>query len=285
MQNLDNRDLKLEALFLNRVEGLEWYYFDLDLNAADHMNIYREQAENSFFSGREASVGSSLEFITRTDTGQFKFPGNGNGNGIDPVVARTFSRIRQNGESVILRDLLAYVRSNPGVPRRILKRIFDANEPSVLNMSEADVGLLGRFNRNTHGKRRENFLKKFRKAGFGQGRRNGSGIEKNYLVMAEGDSWFLFPKVFFWTPVKDIIYWLSRQDRYAVYSLAAGGDWLSNIIKTADYIEELDRINPDAFLFSGGGNDMVGNYRLAKMIFQWKSQAQIFRPEVYHPRI
>jgi len=49
-----------------------------------------------------------------------------------------------------------------------------------------------------------------------------------------------------------------NNSKYCVLSLAAAGDWLSNMLKTREYITELSRIEPNIFLFSGGGNDLMG---------------------------
>jgi hypothetical protein len=84
---------------------------------------------------------------------------------------------------------------------------------------------------------------------------------KSKVILAEGDSWFQFP-VF----VSDIIDWLQKRDDYMIFSIAYGGDWLTNIIYEGKYIEEISIHAPDVFLISGGGNDMVGSSRLAIMV-------------------
>ena len=81
------------------------------------------------------------------------------------------------------------------------------------------------------------------------------------MILAEGDSWFQFPIC-----VKDIIDWLIKEDNFAVYCIAAGGDWIANIIYEEKYIEELSVHALDVFLMSGGGNDMVGGNKLAVMV-------------------
>jgi hypothetical protein len=74
------------------------------------------------------------------------------------------------------------------------------------------------------------------------------------VLVAEGDSWFCFP-VF----LKDIIGNLF--DDFNVWSVAAAGDTLQNmVIDNPEYLQAL-RANRDkvrAFIFSGGGNDIVG---------------------------
>ncbi|UCH14720.1 MAG: hypothetical protein JSV22_01855 [Bacteroidales bacterium] len=81
------------------------------------------------------------------------------------------------------------------------------------------------------------------------------------MILSEGDSWFQFP-----IDVKDIIDWLLKRCNYAIYSIAYGGDWITNIIYEGTYIEELSVHTPDVFLMSGGGNDMVGGNKIAVMV-------------------
>jgi hypothetical protein len=136
---------------------------------------------------------------------------------------------------------------------KITRRIFDINENTFLNKSEADIGILGKLNKRSRRKRNRKYFKRIRK-GF---RTN----PNNKIILAEGDSWFEFP-VF----IKDIIDFLSKRKDYAIYSLAYGGDWLSNIMYQGEYIEGLPVHTPDAFLISGGGNDMIGGNRLTTML-------------------
>ena len=139
----------------------------------------------------------------------------------------------------------------------MLLRLFDINE--IKNQSDSDDGKLGKFNRKDRV-----YRNKIYKAKIADGHRS---KKDNVVILAEGDSWFQFPRVYFKIdPVKDIIDWLIDDPKYAVYSLAAGGDWLSNIFYSGEYIEELPKVSPDVFLISGGGNDLVGNNRLASMV-------------------
>ncbi|MFC1662284.1 hypothetical protein ACFL3S_12675 [Gemmatimonadota bacterium] len=90
-------------------------------------------------------------------------------------------------------------------------------------------------------------------------------------VLAEGDSWFQFPtlwvgKVKVRDVVKDIIDHLMGRQDLCVKSIAAGGDWLSNMLHSREYLPELSTIEPDVFLFSGGGNDMLGGGRAGNMV-------------------
>ena len=136
---------------------------------------------------------------------------------------------------------------------KITRRIFDINDNTILNKSDADTGTIGRLNRRSRLNRNRKYISKIRK-GF---RAN----PDNKIILAEGDSWFEFP-IF----VEDIIDWLSKREDYAIYSMAFGGDWLANIMYQGEYIEGLPVHTPDAFLISGGGNDMVGGNRLTTML-------------------
>ena len=133
--------------------------------------------------------------------------------------------------------------------RTLVKRIFDLSDEYLLNDSTCDRGILGWMNK--IGKRIKNrrFLKKLKKGNIGK------------IVVAEGDSWFEYP-IF----IKDIVDWMIKLTDYSVYSIAAGGDWIGNILYTGHYITELSIYRPDVFLISGGGNDLVGDNRLAVLI-------------------
>lgn len=133
-----------------------------------------------------------------------------------------------------------------------IRRIYDMNESSLLRESDAMSGAFGKLNSAKQKQRRKRFFKRMR-----AGKRNA----KLKTIVAEGDSWFCFPKY-----IVDINEWLIRDDEVNLYSAAAAGDWIANMIYEGKYIEELSMIEPDAFMISGGGNDFVGSYRLSFMI-------------------
>ncbi len=133
--------------------------------------------------------------------------------------------------------------------RPILLRLFDKNEDTIRNDSDADVGMLGRLNRKSLRKREKVFWKRV----------NRGNISK--LILAEGDSWFEYPKF-----ISEIVDQLNKRKDYAIISLAYAGDWISNILYEQQYIEKLSLIKPDVFLISGGGNDMVEGHRLAQLV-------------------
>lgn len=137
--------------------------------------------------------------------------------------------------------------------RTAIRRIFDINENTLLAESNVNLTSLGGFNRRSN-RRREKIFRKRIKRGLRL-------HQPNTLILAEGDSWFQFP-VF----ITDVIDWLIKRKDYAIVSLAEAGDWLTNMIYDGKYVEQLSLLRPDIFLISGGGNDMVGSYRLASMV-------------------
>ncbi len=86
------------------------------------------------------------------------------------------------------------------------------------------------------------------------------------VIVCEGDSWFLHPLE------NDIIDELSELDLfsdeplpYRIKTLAAAGDELSQMLAEQQFVGAILDENPDAFLFSAGGNDIIGP-RLAGML-------------------
>ena len=151
--------------------------------------------------------------------------------------------------------------------RQLLIRIFDINESTLKLQSDVTRGMLGLMNRSSTYFRQKRYYKTISK-GFRDPKNT-----RNKVIVAEGDSWFQFP--FF---VRDIIDWLNDRPDYAVYSIAYGGDWFTNILYEEKYIEELSIHMPDVFLISGGGNDFVGYNRLAIMVNP-KCNSKLREPE------
>ncbi|MEO3475539.1 caspase family protein [Roseomonas sp. CAU 1739] len=73
------------------------------------------------------------------------------------------------------------------------------------------------------------------------------------VLVAEGDSWFTYPKL-------DVIGALN--DRYAISHLAAAGDTLTQMLEQDEYLEETQRVGARILLLSGGGNDALGGGNL-----------------------
>lgn len=228
---------KLKSLLLNKVKNLKWHYFDIDLNDqtdADYKVCTNPEEFNTLF-----------DQIVRDFDDKFIFNG----------------ETQNDHDKMIISPVLAAILEKPQILKEVSKRIFDLN--AIDNNSESDEGRLGKLNKISKEKRNKTFMKNMR---------NGFRKKKDhYTVLAEGDSWFEYPPLYMFGRkvvefVVDILDHLIRDDNYSVYSLAAGGDWLSNILYSGEYIEELPIIAPDVFLISGGGNDLVGGNRLATMV-------------------
>ncbi|NEK17467.1 caspase family protein [Rhizobium leguminosarum] len=82
------------------------------------------------------------------------------------------------------------------------------------------------------------------------------GSYRGPILVSEGDSWFQYPFL-----LEDVIDQL--MPKYAIYSLDAAGDTLSNMLKEKEYLKALTDIRASIFLFSGGGNDVVAGGNLA----------------------
>ncbi len=109
-------------------------------------------------------------------------------------------------------------------------------------------------------RRRQHRYRKKIKGGY-------SGIK----IVSEGDSWFQYPLL-----LKDVIDHLS--ENYAIYSLGAAGDLLADIIAEDEITDAIKRVKPHLFLISGGGNDLLGDGMLAKVL---KPFDESLKPEEY----
>lgn len=134
-----------------------------------------------------------------------------------------------------------------------IRRIYDMNETSLKETSNGNKGIIAWLNQRKQKARYKQFY---------------SSIKSNHrfdlhskTVVAEGDSWFCYPLY-----VRDINDWLIQNKSIHLYSIAAAGDWMTNMIYEGKYIEQLSLIEPDAFLISGGGNDFCGSLRLTYML-------------------
>jgi len=149
------------------------------------------------------------------------------------------------------KDLL-YLVSLPEF-RKIIKRVFDINENddiNKLNNSGANKGIVGLAN--YYSRKMKNYV--FNRRLRSKGRRE-------YLIVAEGDSWFEHPLL-----LKDLTDYFRKNRRVLLYSLAYAGDWISNIVFEQEYIRELSIYDPEVFLISGGGNDLVGLNKLELLV-------------------
>lgn len=143
--------------------------------------------------------------------------------------------------------------------KSLLYRLYKMNEGIILNKSGASEGPMGFFNKHCMNSKNNKFWKKISNI------KKRNKIER--VILAEGDSWFEFP--LFIKEITDQL--ISRNKKnYAIYSLSYAGDWIANILYNREYIDKLSLIQPDIFLISGGGNDILGDYRLANLIIPRK---------------
>jgi CHAT domain/FHA domain/Cytosol aminopeptidase family, N-terminal domain len=76
---------------------------------------------------------------------------------------------------------------------------------------------------------------------------------KGLKLLAEGDSWFLYPIL-----LRDVVDHLNAD--YAIYSEAAAGDTLENMVRGSAYLESLiEQHGFHGLLLSAGGNDIAGD--------------------------
>ena len=73
------------------------------------------------------------------------------------------------------------------------------------------------------------------------------------VIVSEGDSWFQYPVL-----LTDIIDHIMSAG-HVVHSLGAAGDTLEGMFEDQQYMSPIKEYNTDIFLFSGGGNDLLGN--------------------------
>lgn len=146
----------------------------------------------------------------------------------------------------------------------ILEKIYDLNEVQVIRFATLDK-FLSKVDTVKNAQRNNRFYAKIKKD-FRKG--------SNKIILAEGDSWFNYPVI-----LSDVIDWVAMEPNMAVYSLAAGGDWLLNMLTARKYVEEMSVIHPDFFVISGGGNDLLGNNRLAAIVDPAGNSAELAKNE------
>jgi len=138
----------------------------------------------------------------------------------------------------------------------LIHSVFYGSNSFMLDRSHANEGFIGTLNRSADNQKIKRFHQKIR-----EGFRNPGLYPDHKIVLVEGDSWFEYP-VF----LRDISDYLEKKPNLALYSLAQGSDWVANMISNLQYEYDYVKIKPDVFIISGGGNDMVGDYRLSNFI-------------------
>jgi len=83
-------------------------------------------------------------------------------------------------------------------------------------------------------------------------------------ILAEGDSWFAYPRRFIaFGESANIVQILAERKYYLIYSTASLGDEATSMMTGEQKFGFTKRISTNEFdivLFSGGGNDIVGKY-------------------------
>ena len=94
---------------------------------------------------------------------------------------------------------------------------------------------------------------------------------KKIKIVSEGDSWFQYP-----CTLRDIIDKI--KGNYAVLSLGAAGDTMSKMLEKSEYMDHLEKEKAHVLLFSGGGNDVLGNGRVELLLHEYHPER---KPEDY----
>jgi hypothetical protein len=172
--------------------------------------------------------------------------------------------------------------ADPSVPDEELTRYFNVDQeksgpfspvlalnPKTVNVPVTDDGAA----RSAALLNSANFIARLRRhVAFNA--RIGEGSYRGPILVSEGDSWFQYP-----FKLSDVIDDLMQ--KYAIFSLDAAGDTLSNMFREAEYMEAIANTGASIFLFSGGGNDVVAGGNLAAHLFDYdpaKSAAGHLRP-------
>ena len=83
-------------------------------------------------------------------------------------------------------------------------------------------------------------------------------------IIADGDSWFKLPNLH-WPPSNPIVPWTLinfLQQKYSIINFAHWGDTLAEVILAGEFWPNLLSGESDVFLFSAGGNDILGGGEL-----------------------
>jgi hypothetical protein len=70
-------------------------------------------------------------------------------------------------------------------------------------------------------------------------------------ILCEGDSWFGYPVY------TNFIDYIDRWEDYAIKRCERSGDTLEEIMHTGEFYAPIDKEEPEALVFCGGGNDLV----------------------------
>lgn len=82
-----------------------------------------------------------------------------------------------------------------------------------------------------------------------------AGYQRKSPIIAEGDSWFRLPPVIMPPTLIDI---LQQDYGYSIDNMAHWGDTLAEMVQVGQFWQPLVSGQADTFLFSAGGNDVLG---------------------------
>lgn len=98
-------------------------------------------------------------------------------------------------------------------------------------------------------------------------------------IVEEGDSWHQYPVL-----LDDIIDQLMEDDDKAILSLGGAGDKLTDILTRNEYLKAIEDNQPHVFLLSAGGNDLLGEGALDKVLKQFEEGFEA-RDVIDHPAL
>ncbi len=137
--------------------------------------------------------------------------------------------------------------------KTITKYVFEKNGFVFPNHSDAEENILGSLNKSSNAAKMRKYHRRIK---------NGVKDKGWKVIFVEGDSWYEYP----WF-IREITDQLNkRRNKFAIYSIAYGGDWLSNMLYNMTFLNDLPKVSPDVYLLSGGGNDMVGSFQIANFV-------------------
>jgi hypothetical protein len=97
-----------------------------------------------------------------------------------------------------------------------------------------------------------------------KGKKKVAKYKRKSPIIADGDSWFKLPPLH-WPPSNPIVPWTFinfLQEKYSIINLAWWGDTLAEVILAGQFWPYLMSGQSDVFLFSAGGNDILGGGEL-----------------------
>ena len=124
-------------------------------------------------------------------------------------------------------------------------------------------------------KRRSRHKKYYRKL------KGGGNIVK---IVSEGDSWFQHPLV---TDLIDHLMNAELFEQYAIRSIGAAGDTLTNMIRENEFAKYVAQEEPRFFLLSAGGNDIIGEQfpGLISTYAHGDPFEQVFKIDAFHQKL